>query len=54
MKDLTNIISGHPLLETMTKEHLKVLVQCGREEAFKAGTILFREGEIADRFFLIL
>ena len=37
----------------MKPDHLAILAECAKEASFKAGEVLFREGEPADRFFLI-
>jgi CRP/FNR family transcriptional regulator, cyclic AMP receptor protein len=44
----------HPFLRSMSAEHLATLEQCAMMTAFKRGQEVFREGEIANRFYLIL
>jgi len=47
-------IAAHPLLRGMKPEHLKVLAECAMPAQFKEGELIFREGDPANRFFLIL
>jgi CRP/FNR family transcriptional regulator, cyclic AMP receptor protein len=54
MEQLNTIIMQHPLLQTMRPDHLKALTDCAIETAFESGEVLFREGEIADRFYLLM
>ena len=45
---------SHPFLEGLTPEHLVVLADCAMQTGFPSGQVVFREGEIANRFYLIL
>ena len=45
---------SHPFLEGLSPEHLTALVECAMPSGFEAGEVVFREGEIANRFYLIL
>jgi len=46
--------SSHPFLEGLSPEHLVVLADCAMQTGFPSGQVIFREGEIANRFYLIL
>lgn len=50
---LENQIAAHPLLRGMKPEHLKVLAACAMPAQFKEGELIFREGEPANRFYLL-
>lgn len=47
------MISEHPFLKTLPPTYLALLTQCAEPREFEPGEIIFREGEIADRFYLI-
>ncbi len=44
----------HPFLQGLGPQHLATLAECAMPTNFKAEQIIFREGEIANRFYLIL
>ncbi len=46
-------IAAHPLLRGMKPEHLKVLADCAMPAEFKEGERIFREGDPANRFYLL-
>jgi len=54
MKSLRTIIGDHPLLQSMAPGHLDVLAECGQQVEWAPGQLVFRQGEPADRFFLVL
>lgn len=43
----------HPFLQAMSAAHLDALSTCAMPTKFEAGQLIFREGEIANRFYLI-
>ena len=45
---------AHPFLHAMSGPHLAALSSCAMPTGFDAGQLIFREGEIANRFYLIL
>ncbi len=45
---------SHPFLEGFTGEQLAALAECAMPTRFDAGQVIFREGEMANRFYLIL
>ena len=53
MSALETKILDHPFLKTMSPKNRGHLLQNATEMEFHAGEILFREGEPANRFFLI-
>jgi len=53
MKTLETSIAEHPFLKGMSAEHLKILADSAMRAEFKEGEIIFREGDPANRFYLI-
>jgi CRP-like cAMP-binding protein len=53
MRGLEELITDSPVFTGLAAEQLQLIAGCGRNEHVEAGTPLFREGEPADRFFLI-
>jgi CRP/FNR family transcriptional regulator, cyclic AMP receptor protein len=53
MEDLEKILAAHTFLAGLKPEHVKILAACASNVTFKAGEFIFREGEEADKFFLI-
>jgi hypothetical protein len=47
------IQTSHPFLAGMPEADLRFLARHGARTHFPAGTVVFREGESADRFYLI-
>ena len=47
------IASPHPFLEGMCEEYLRILSGFAMQTHFAAGNVILREGEPADRFYLI-
>lgn len=45
---------SHPFLQDFSAEHLATLAECAMPTSFKAEQVIFREGEMANRFYLIL
>ena len=45
---------SHPFLEGLSPEYLSILAECAMPTDFKPEQIIFREGEMANRFYLIL
>jgi CRP-like cAMP-binding protein len=52
-KDLGELLGQHPFFADMVPELKEILVGCARNERFAAGEYLYREGQQADRFFLL-
>jgi CRP/FNR family transcriptional regulator, cyclic AMP receptor protein len=53
METLKPIIAGHPFLRSLPPAYLDILIGCAEEREFRPGEIIFREGDVADRFYLI-
>jgi CRP-like cAMP-binding protein len=53
IKPLEELLQEHPFFADMEDEPRRFIAGCGRNEVFHAGDYLFREGDAADRFFLI-
>ena len=51
--DLAADVAAHPFLVGMNEHHLRLLADCAIRTHFAADQIIFREGEIANRFYLI-
>ena len=45
---------SHPFLEGLTGEQLAALAECAMPTSFQAGQVIFWQGEMANRFYLIL
>src|SRR5262249_43487382 len=52
--ELAGIISEHPFLKGLDPHQCRILQDCAMLVRFKAGEIIFREGDPANRFYLIL
>ncbi len=53
METLEPILSEHPFLKGLEPRYLKIIVGCASNVRFNAGQFLFREGEEANRFYMI-
>ncbi|MFA5008261.1 MAG: cyclic nucleotide-binding domain-containing protein [Candidatus Omnitrophota bacterium] len=53
MHDLKPTLEKHPFFKGLKAEYLDFIVGCASNVHFKEGEILLREGEAADKFFLI-
>ena len=53
MKSLEVQIVEHPFLKGMTEPHLKTLAASAMQSHFDKGELIFREGDPANRFYLI-
>lgn len=51
--ELEKAIAAHPFLIGMSEHHLALLADCAIRTQFEAEQIIFREGETANRFYLI-
>ena len=51
--ELESQVAGHPFLIGMSEHHIRLLADCGMRSHFDAGQVIFREGETANRFYLI-
>jgi CRP-like cAMP-binding protein len=53
MQTLEQLIAASPVFATLAPEHLAVISGCAVNEHFPAGAQMFREGDPAERFYLI-
>lgn len=53
MENLERVLMEHPFLKGLEPRHIKLLAGCASNVVFKAGQFIFREGEEADKFYLI-
>ena len=53
MKGIAELLANHPLFDGLASEYAELLAGCASNVAVPAGTALFREGDAADRFWLI-
>jgi CRP-like cAMP-binding protein len=53
MHDLKPILQGHPFFKGLKDEYLTFITGCASNVVFKDGEIILREGEPADKFFLL-
>jgi CRP-like cAMP-binding protein len=53
METLEPILAKHPFLEGLEPKFLTPLVGCAANVRFEPGKFLFRDGELANRFYLI-
>jgi CRP/FNR family transcriptional regulator, cyclic AMP receptor protein len=51
--ELANDIAAIPFLKGMSDQHISVLAACACRIHFEKGTIIFHQGETANRFYLI-
>jgi CRP-like cAMP-binding protein len=47
------VLSEHPFFKDLSRPHLDTVVGCVANVVFQPGEFVFREGEAADRFFLV-
>ena len=50
---LENDVAAHPFFCGLSEHHIRLLADCAMRTHFDAGQIIFREGESANRFYLI-
>jgi CRP-like cAMP-binding protein len=53
-QDLRELITAHPFFKGLRRDHIDALVDCAMKIEFQAGELIFREGDPANRFYLIL
>jgi CRP/FNR family cyclic AMP-dependent transcriptional regulator len=52
-QELEAQIAAHPFLIGIGAHHIRLLADCAMRSHFEAGHVIFREGEPANRFYLI-
>ncbi len=50
---LAPVIAGHPFLQGLGARHLERLTECAMQTQFVPGQLIFSEGDLASRFYLI-
>jgi CRP-like cAMP-binding protein len=53
METLERILAEHPFFKGLEEPYLQLLVGCASNVRFNAGEVVFREGEEANKFYLI-
>lgn len=53
LRDIPDLLRSHDFTRGLADEHLAIIAGCARNEHFDAGDYIFREGEAADRFYLV-
>ncbi|MDB6018858.1 MAG: Crp/Fnr family transcriptional regulator [Pedosphaera sp.] len=51
---MIGLLIKHPFLKGMSPHQVRLLTDCAMVENFKSGELIFREGDPANRFYLIL
>lgn len=52
-ENLTEILRQHPFLAGLSEEHMETLIGCASNMRYDEGAYLTREGELANKFFLL-
>jgi len=53
VKAVESVIAEHPFLRGLKPEHLRLLADSAMRMGYEAGELIFREGDPANRFYLI-
>jgi CRP-like cAMP-binding protein len=53
VKAVESVIADHPFLRGLSPAHLRLLADSAMRMHYRAGELIFREGEPANRFYLI-
>ncbi len=54
MKTLYDIIAGQPFFRGLSQEHLRTLADSAMQTWFEASELIFHDGDLANRFYLII
>jgi CRP-like cAMP-binding protein len=52
-EDLERSVAAHPFLIGLGEHHVRLMADCAIRTQFEADQVIFREGETANRFYLI-
>ena len=52
-KELVAALQKHPFFKGLSEAHYELLASCAMRTTFKAGDTIFKEGDVANRFYLI-
>lgn len=53
MKEIGDILKEHPFFKDLGSKHFDFIVNCASNVVFKADSVILKEGEPADKFYLI-
>lgn len=53
MPALWTAIAGHPFFQRLSPHHLEVLAGCAMQTKFRSNDLIFHQGDVANRFYLI-
>jgi CRP/FNR family cyclic AMP-dependent transcriptional regulator len=53
ISDFTHALAEHPFFAGMAPDHVAILTGCAANVTFAPGEMLFREGDPADRFYVV-
>jgi len=53
MQGIDELVAESPAFDGIGPAHVELIAGCARNEVFEAGTYLMREGDAADRFYVI-
>ena len=53
IENLSEMLCQHPFLANLSQDHMALITGCASNAHFSEGSLLTREGEIADKFFLL-
>jgi len=53
MESLEKVLKEHPFFHDFPSQYLELIVGCTSNARFDAGQVIFREGEAANKFYLI-
>ncbi len=54
MQKIKSFISTHPIFKGLSKSYLELILASSSEARFGPGDMIFREGEMANKFYIIL
>lgn len=54
MESYTQTLLEHPFFQGMKEEDVRLVAECGKEVTFQSEQVIFRQDEVAVRFFVIL
>lgn len=52
-EDLERNVAGHPFLLGLSEHHIRLIADCAIRTHFEKDQVIFRDGETANRFYLI-
>lgn len=53
MKTIHDLLAEHPFFNDLAPSYFELIVGCGSNKVYKTDSYVFREGDNADRFFVI-